>query len=58
MKLAMEDVREKTLKIAAHMLEVSFDDVELVEGTIRVKGAPGKSVAFGEVAREAYNGGD
>jgi aerobic carbon-monoxide dehydrogenase large subunit len=56
LKLAMDDVREKTLKIGAHMLEVSFDDVELVEGTIQVKGAPGKSVTFATVAREAYNG--
>ena len=56
LKLAMEDIREKTLKIGAHMLEVSFDDVELFEGTIQVKGAPGKSVTFAAVAREAYNG--
>jgi carbon-monoxide dehydrogenase large subunit len=56
LKLAMDDVREKTLKIGAHMLEVSFDDVELVEGTIQVKGAPGKSITFAAVAREAYNG--
>ena len=55
-KLAMEDVREKTLRIGAHMLEVSFDDVELVEGTIQVRGAPGKSLTFAQVAREAYNG--
>ncbi len=55
-KMAMEDVREKTLKIGAHMLEVSFDDVEMVEGTIQVKGAPGKSLTFAQVAREAYNG--
>ncbi|HLZ27262.1 MAG TPA: xanthine dehydrogenase family protein molybdopterin-binding subunit [Chloroflexota bacterium] len=55
-KLAMEDIREKTLKIAAHMLEVSFDDVEMFEGTIQVKGAPGKSITFAAVAREAYNG--
>src|SRR5258708_9403811 len=52
----MDDGREKTLKIGAHMLEVSFDDVELVEGTIQVKGAPGKSITFAAVAREAYNG--
>jgi carbon-monoxide dehydrogenase large subunit len=30
--------------------------VELFEGTIQVKGAPGKSVTFATVAREAYNG--
>jgi carbon-monoxide dehydrogenase large subunit len=56
LKLAMEDIREKTLKIGAHLLEASFEDVELVEGTIQVKGAPGKSVTFATVAREAYNG--
>jgi carbon-monoxide dehydrogenase large subunit len=56
LKLAMDDVREKTLKIGAHLLEVSFEDVELVEGSIQVKGAPGKSVTFATVAREAYNG--
>jgi carbon-monoxide dehydrogenase large subunit len=56
LKMAMEDVREKTLKIGAHLLEASLDDVELVEGTIQVKGVPGKSVTFAEVAREAYNG--
>jgi carbon-monoxide dehydrogenase large subunit len=55
-KLAMGDVRDKTLRIGAHMLEVSFDDVELVEGKIQVKGAPGKSLTFAQVAREAYNG--
>jgi aerobic carbon-monoxide dehydrogenase large subunit len=56
LKLAMEDIREKTLKIGAYMLEVSTDDVELVEGSIQVKGAPGKSLTFAQVAREAYNG--
>jgi carbon-monoxide dehydrogenase large subunit len=56
LKLAMDDVREKSLKIGAHLLEVSFEDVELVEGTIQVKGAPGKSVTFAQVAKEAYTG--
>jgi carbon-monoxide dehydrogenase large subunit len=56
LKLAMDDVREKTLKIGAHMLEASVDDVQLVEGTVQVKGAPGKSLTFAEVARAAYHG--
>jgi aerobic carbon-monoxide dehydrogenase large subunit len=56
LRLAMEDVRDKTLKIGAHMLEVALEDVELVEGTIQVKGAPGKSVTFADVAGEAYKG--
>jgi carbon-monoxide dehydrogenase large subunit len=56
LRLAMEDVRDKALKIGAHILEVAAEDVELVEGTIQVKGAPGRSVPFATVAREAYNG--
>ena len=56
LKLAMDDVRDKTLKIGAHMLEVAVEDVELVDGTVQVKGAPGKSLTFAEVARAAYHG--
>ncbi|HYW87676.1 MAG TPA: molybdopterin cofactor-binding domain-containing protein, partial [Chloroflexota bacterium] len=56
LKLAMEDVREKTLKIGAHLLEASLDDVELIEGKVQVKGAPGKSLTFAQVAKEAYTG--
>ena len=53
----MQDVRDKSLKIAAHMLEVSPDDVELDEGTFAVKGVPGgKTLTFAEVARAAYHG--
>src|SRR5436309_16099692 len=44
------------MKIAAHLLEASPDDVELEDGSFSVKGAPGKTVTFAEVAREAYNG--
>ncbi len=54
--LAMQDVRDKAVKIAAHMLEVSPDDVELEAGVFQVKGAPGRSLTFAQVAREAYNG--
>jgi aerobic carbon-monoxide dehydrogenase large subunit len=56
LKLAMEDVRDKTLKIGAHLLEASLDDVELIEGKVQVKGAPGKSLTFAQVAKEAYTG--
>jgi carbon-monoxide dehydrogenase large subunit len=56
LKLAMDDVRDKTLRIGAHLLEASVEDVELVEGAVQVKGAPGRSVTFAQVAREAYTG--
>ena len=44
--------RLKTL--AAHMLEADPEDLELRDGEAVVRGAPGKSVAFEEIARLAY----
>jgi carbon-monoxide dehydrogenase large subunit len=46
-------VREKMIRIAAHLLEVSVYDLELVPGKIQVKGAPTKSVSIKEVAKAA-----
>ncbi len=40
MHIAARKVREKALKIAAEALEVSVDDLELVDGVARVKGTP------------------
>src|SRR5919202_4331957 len=34
-----ERLREKVLRISAHRLEVSADDLELADGSVRVKGA-------------------
>ncbi len=49
-------IREKMIKIAAHQLEASPDDVEFNadSGQIQVKGAPDSGMAFGEVAFAAY----
>ena len=44
--------RLKTL--AAHMLEADPEDLELRDGEVVVRGAPGKSVTFADVARLAY----
>jgi carbon-monoxide dehydrogenase large subunit len=49
--LAARQVRDKALEVAAHMLEVAAADLELAGGEIRVLGAPGRSVALGEVAK-------
>ncbi len=51
---ATEKVVEKAKKIAAHMLEASEDDLEFKGGSFSVKGAPGSSVAIGEVAFAAF----
>jgi carbon-monoxide dehydrogenase large subunit len=50
-------VREKVLRIAAHMMEVGPQDLEIRDGAIRVKGVPGRQVTLREVARAAVYGG-
>ncbi|MBV9356956.1 MAG: molybdopterin-dependent oxidoreductase, partial [Chloroflexi bacterium] len=60
--LAARSVREKTARLAAELLEVSPDDVELVDGHARVKGAPDRALTLGALAtaanpiRYAYGG--
>jgi carbon-monoxide dehydrogenase large subunit len=49
--LAALQVREKALKVAGHMLEVSEQDLELEQGEIRVKGAPKLSVSLSDIAK-------
>ena len=44
-------VRERVLEVASHMLEASSQDLELEAGEVRVKGAPGLSVSFGDIAK-------
>lgn len=48
--LATIQVRKKVLAIAAHLLEASEADLELVDGRVVVKGVPGMSVGFTEIA--------
>ena len=47
-------VRDKARKIAAHLLEVSEDDVEWVNHRFSVKGAPDQAKTIQEVAFAAY----
>jgi carbon-monoxide dehydrogenase large subunit len=50
---ALEKIRSKAKKIAAHLLEASEDDVEFKDGQLTIAGTD-KSVAFGDVAMAAY----
>ena len=43
-------VREKALQVAARALEASADDLEIVDGHVQVKGAPGGRIDLGAVA--------
>jgi aerobic carbon-monoxide dehydrogenase large subunit len=51
-------VREKVLQIGAHLLETSVDDVELVDGAVRIKGAPDRAVQVRTIAEKAWLGWD
>jgi carbon-monoxide dehydrogenase large subunit len=50
---ALEKIKTKSRKIAAHLLEASEDDIEFVDGKLRVAGTD-REVSFGDVALAAY----
>jgi carbon-monoxide dehydrogenase large subunit len=52
--MSLQKIKEKGKKIAAHLLEASASDIEYTNGQFQVKGFPGKSVPFGQVALTAY----
>jgi carbon-monoxide dehydrogenase large subunit len=47
-------VQEKARRIAASMLEASFEDVVLAEGRYMVKGAPAKTLGLAQIAAQAH----
>jgi carbon-monoxide dehydrogenase large subunit len=50
---ALEKIKTKAKKIAAHLLEASEADIEFEDGLLKVAGTD-KSVPFGDVAMAAY----
>ncbi len=51
---AAGEIRQKLLRFAGHMMETDAADLEVFEGKIRVKGAPGRELSFEEVATQAH----
>ncbi len=51
--IAARTVRDKALRLAAELLEVSPTDLELAEGAVRVKGVPGRRLTLGALAAVA-----
>nr|WP_042183773.1 xanthine dehydrogenase family protein molybdopterin-binding subunit [Kibdelosporangium sp. MJ126-NF4]CEL15843.1 Carbon monoxide dehydrogenase large chain parolog without usual motifs [Kibdelosporangium sp. MJ126-NF4]CTQ93768.1 Carbon monoxide dehydrogenase large chain (EC 1.2.99.2) parolog without usual motifs [Kibdelosporangium sp. MJ126-NF4] len=49
-------VRERAVRVASRMLEVSEDDIEVVAGVLGVQGAPGVSVSYSDVAKACRPG--
>ena len=53
MHAAAAKVRAKILKLAGEKLEAAEEDLELIDGRVRVKGVPQTSISLGELAAEA-----
>jgi len=49
---AATEVRDKALRVAAHILEAAEDDLEITDGRVTVKGVPGMSIGLGEIATQ------
>ncbi len=56
-ELAVEQARERLLNVAAHELEISPDDLEIVDGSVQPVGAPGRGMGIEELARKVLNFG-
>ena len=50
---AAKVVRTKILRLASEFFEAAEEDLELVDGQVRVKGVPQKTIALGELAGKA-----
>jgi carbon-monoxide dehydrogenase large subunit len=47
-------LKEKLVRIAAHLLETPVDDLEISEGRVQIKGAPQTGFAVAQLAQKAY----
>jgi carbon-monoxide dehydrogenase large subunit len=56
LKLAIETVQAKAIKIAAHLWEANPDDLEYREGKIQVKGDPSQTMTTAEAGFQAFMG--
>ncbi len=54
---AAVEARNQLFAIAAELLEAAPEDLQAVDGVIRVKGVPGRSVPFGDVVKAGFNRG-
>jgi aerobic carbon-monoxide dehydrogenase large subunit len=48
-QMAATSVRRQAQELAARLLEADPEDIELVDGEVRVKGAPGSAIALGQL---------
>ena len=55
---AVDKVIEKARRVAAHLMEANEEDLEFADGQFTVTGAPGSSVAFGDIAFAVFSAHD
>ena len=51
---AAQALRERIVRLAAHLLEAGAEDIVLADGRVSVRGASGSGLALAEIARRAY----
>jgi aerobic carbon-monoxide dehydrogenase large subunit len=51
--LAARAVRERVLRIAAHLMEAAPEDLDVADGVVSVRGTPGRTLTLADVARVA-----
>lgn len=51
---ASSEIKAKMIRIAAHAMEISPDDVEMVDGVFRPRGVPGIELTMADVAMKAH----
>jgi carbon-monoxide dehydrogenase large subunit len=56
--MATDEVIAKARRIAAHQMECAEDDLELVDGELRVRGTPTRAMTLQAVAFEAFSAHD
>jgi carbon-monoxide dehydrogenase large subunit len=54
---AAAKVRDKAVRLAAHLLEADPEDIEWVDGQARVRGAPSRMLTLAQLAQAAGPGG-
>ncbi|NCC35879.1 MAG: xanthine dehydrogenase family protein molybdopterin-binding subunit, partial [Chloroflexia bacterium] len=52
---AAEVIRAKAMRLAAYMLEVTPEEIELVEGRYQERGVPSNSLTLADLAHRAYS---
>ena len=53
---ACDAIAEQLMELAAAEFEIGLDDLELVDGQVRVAGSPDRSIDYGALVRKAHAG--